>query len=69
MLKIEHDLMPCPFCGAKPFSDNYNGKITIGCGECGFHGHSFNNLLQASQRWNDRVNPWDFVIFKDKDDN
>lgn len=43
---LKGELLPCPFCGDRPYIDSSNVLIEIGCERCGYH-RAFNGLIQS----------------------
>lgn len=57
------ELLPCPFCGAKPCEDIQNGYIQkadgsfyqhVWCDTCNASGGEFKTAEEAIERWNTR---------------
>jgi hypothetical protein len=64
--KAAENLKPCPFCGSDALSVEFDGYISIACGNCGgdwspcFPGaeiESEKSFAEAVRLWNDRPEP------------
>ena len=56
--KEKVDLKPCPFCGSKNVSDNYDsGYFWVECKDCKVNGpESYEDYDKCLELWNRRVN-------------